>query len=610
MGQEEQKEQEQKQKDEIWIKSIHIKNVRGIKELNQEYNILPNIPNIMVAPNGDGKSSFATAFRWASIDSKLKARKKDAYEGRKENEPELTLTIYNKNKGRDKDLTLKADKSGNEIKAHYNIFVINSALKAVANRQKNGEEKELSPHISGPMIRILKDLPVRVPIQHELIGDLLDDDNFMRGLDLRRLQSFRWEKDYGNVLAKIKNDYENLKGILDDEELIERKIIKKYREVIKDPQVEYAMKMIQGMPRLLKAVSLVDFVSRNQDLMKERKKYYEYQEKTEETIDLFNRLNKTWLDIGPEVHEGDLCLNIEDVQRISNGERDTLNFMANLERIKYALQKKSIVNKEGIEKGVILIIDEVFDYLDDANMMAAQYYIGEFIKEFKGRYIYPIILTHAHPGRFYSYIFDNMKVHYLRPSLYASASKNLMKLIRNRDEWKTKNKKLYEKVSKYMFHFYPDKKETIIEEVKIDELGWDHVEKFKGDCMKKLEQYLNSDMDMYHENHRDNKYDALGVCFALREMVEKYCYYRLKGRGPKHDFLSTHKTLDKILFAKENGVMVPPIFSLLSPIYNEPLHGEGKENIKVYEQLFSRLQNKTIKHMIGEVKKACSEPIK
>ena len=32
----------------------------------------------------------------------------------------------------------------------------------------------------------------------------------------------------------------------------------------------------------------------------------------------------------------------------------------------------------------ILIIDEVFDYLDDANIMAAQFYITDLIKTVKG----------------------------------------------------------------------------------------------------------------------------------------------------------------------------------------------------------------------------------
>ena len=44
------------------IKSITIDNVRGFEHWTLEQAILPNRPNILVAPNGFGKSSIATAF--------------------------------------------------------------------------------------------------------------------------------------------------------------------------------------------------------------------------------------------------------------------------------------------------------------------------------------------------------------------------------------------------------------------------------------------------------------------------------------------------------------------------------------------------------------------
>jgi hypothetical protein len=36
------------------------------------------------------------------------------------------------------------------------------------------------------------------------------------------------------------------------------------------------------------------------------------------------------------------------------------------------------------DKKYILIIDEVFDYLDDANTMAAQYYLSQIVKKNQG----------------------------------------------------------------------------------------------------------------------------------------------------------------------------------------------------------------------------------
>ncbi|OQB82063.1 MAG: hypothetical protein BWX87_00366 [Bacteroidetes bacterium ADurb.Bin123] len=44
------------------IKSIEITNVKGIGNHNFQLDLIPNKPNVLVAPNGFGKSSFGVAF--------------------------------------------------------------------------------------------------------------------------------------------------------------------------------------------------------------------------------------------------------------------------------------------------------------------------------------------------------------------------------------------------------------------------------------------------------------------------------------------------------------------------------------------------------------------
>jgi predicted ATP-binding protein involved in virulence len=44
------------------IKSIAIENIKGIQSENFTLDLIPNKPNILVAPNGFGKSSFAIGF--------------------------------------------------------------------------------------------------------------------------------------------------------------------------------------------------------------------------------------------------------------------------------------------------------------------------------------------------------------------------------------------------------------------------------------------------------------------------------------------------------------------------------------------------------------------
>jgi len=44
------------------IKSIEITNVKGISNSKFTFDLIPNKPNLLVAPNGFGKSSFSIAF--------------------------------------------------------------------------------------------------------------------------------------------------------------------------------------------------------------------------------------------------------------------------------------------------------------------------------------------------------------------------------------------------------------------------------------------------------------------------------------------------------------------------------------------------------------------
>lgn len=50
------------------IKEIEIQNIKGLEKLVLSQPIFANRPNILVAPNGFGKSSFATSF--GSLNSK------------------------------------------------------------------------------------------------------------------------------------------------------------------------------------------------------------------------------------------------------------------------------------------------------------------------------------------------------------------------------------------------------------------------------------------------------------------------------------------------------------------------------------------------------------
>ena len=93
------------------IKSITIDNVRGFEHWTLEQAILPNRPNILVAPNGFGKSSIATAF--ASLSG-------NRIEVKKENKPNELETLISQLKI---ELT-----TGQQIIANSTINTISDAF--------------------------------------------------------------------------------------------------------------------------------------------------------------------------------------------------------------------------------------------------------------------------------------------------------------------------------------------------------------------------------------------------------------------------------------------------------------------------------------------------
>ena len=72
----------------------------------------------------------------------------------------------------------------------------------------------------------------------------------------------------------------------------------------------------------------------------------------------------------------------------------------------------------------------MFDYLDDANLIAVQYYITKFIDEYKqeGKKIYPLIMTHINPYFFKNFAFSKQKIYFLDKKNITS-NPNFVKLL-------------------------------------------------------------------------------------------------------------------------------------------------------------------------------------
>ncbi len=576
------------------IKSIKIKNVRGIQDKTILLDMIPNKPSILVAPNGSGKSSFAFAFQWLNR-MRLKLDEDDAYDNNVKNKPELIITTDEV-----EDNIYKADENTNEISKRFGIFVINNGLRASSPGIVHGIPAGRA-RITVPDITLLEGKPSDIILQDDFedaygianapvglypaIGALLGNNHFMACCDYDSL------KITTRPANKIINQIEIIKhytGTIADRH---SKIISNNKDVLEQIGAILSAKSIiasycpedTDVKLLIKAMKLVLLAYRKTDDFKKKIEYAQFKINEESTRKLFESLKRTWKDIKPHRDHDKVILSIGDAQRISNGERDILVLLGLLQKAKNLFSKRDN----------ILIIDEVFDYLDDANLVAAQHYVNQFIAELKekGKNIFPIILSHINPIYYKTFAFRDMKVYYLNPLQYANASDNMMKLVRKRDELERSDKAKSDLISKYMLHFHYDYTIRMDEVVCMTDPNWNDIPTFKAYCMRQTNEYLAG-----------NRYDSLAVCVALREMIEKICYSKLSTDEQKNHFLEcSYGTEAKIDYIESLDIVLPETFSLLGLVYNDPLHPNNKNKIDLRQTLYSRLENNTIKGMISEI---------
>lgn len=578
------------------IKSIQIKNVRGIEDKTILLNMLPNKPSLLIAPNGSGKSSFAFAFQWLNR-LRLKLDADNAFNGDVNNKPKLIVETDELENN-----IFVADEGHNDVCKRFGVAVINNGLSATTPRVYNGIQTNKA-RISVPDIVLLDKIPSNIQLVDNfldiygfsdfpeglfpVISTFIESNRFMALLDYESLEMTKRPMQYlQKILDRIKA-YDGTRKEMQD------KITSEEKENLESfAQIRYAEEAfkkydseLSEVKLLLYALRLVTLAYRIPDDFKAKIAYSQSWIEEERIKKLFSSLKSTWKDLKPHRIGTQVILKLGDVQRISNGERDILNLLGHLVEASRKLNKTDN----------ILIIDEVFDYLDDANLIAAQHYINLFIRQLKdeGRNIYPIILSHINPSYYRTFAFRSMKVYYLNPLQYPTASDNMLKLVRKRDELDSKNKDDADKISKYMFHYHTDYSEDMTSIIGINDPNWGNIPKFKSYCLKQVQDYISG-----------NRYDALGVCVALREMIEKISYDKLGTDIQRQEFLNAKNgTENKIDYVESLGFVLPDTFSILGLIYNDPLHLNNKNNIDLRQTLYSRLENNSVKGMIEEIKK-------
>ena len=574
------------------ITAIEVTNVKGIGKKSFTVDILPNKPNLLVAPNGFGKSSIATAF--SSMNSKrMTLNGKDFYQEDETNAPELAVTISNDH--------LVANTAKNEICQTFDVTVIKSGLKPKATQRRMGSITSSSASLEVESITLLR-IPDKALFSYKAsnfrsrfgangkvlpnINDITTSSLLSRALDGVNLGSVTGKRIQDKIVG-FANSVNQQSGCADHIiEWIERNSIDELRSIpgLSDLAANLSMLGLAATETeaFLASYQLIGIYKSDSKSFKAAFRWLDYTTAKNHYNKLLKNLcssNWKWASLREDKNKKLLLVDFPKAHQISNWQRDLVTLVVQMHKALY----------EGSQKPLILIIDEVFDYLDDANLVAFQYYVTSLIEKYKQRSqrVYPIILTHLDPGVFFDFCFNRHKirVNYLN-AIARPRSKDTLKLIEEREGDAT----LRAHLEKHWFHFHPDSRA-------IPEGDWPASIPAAWRESAKFHDYTTGELTRYLS---DKNYDPLAICFALRVKVEEAAHTAIGDATQQVEFLEkVNTTKSKIEYAAERGLEVPEIHFLLGLIYNTNLHWKaGRDYIS---PLMSKLNHPTIRQMISQV---------
>lgn len=310
-------------------------------------------------------------------------------------------------------------------------------------------------------------------------------------------------------------------------------------------------------------------------------RYLKYTKQKKQIDDTLSEINpvKERFSVRAKEKKGQLVIEWPKANMISSGQRDILVFIAKLMECEFHEHKNCI-----------LVIDEFFDYLDDANIVAFQYYISNLIDSYKRdkRVIIPILLTHLDPNYLKHFCFNDkrMNVCYLKSS-NAKCNAMLTKFVRERET---------EYIKDYLdtFYFHYNNETNVpdftneFKKIGLNE-DWVSPTAFRKKVERECRKYLLEP---------DKVYDPLAICFAVRIKIEENVFQML-AEEYQQEFLATHGTKEKLNYAQSKGASFPETYYLLGIIYNHPLHTAGIDDLA--KPLSLKLDNGIIKNMIMQI---------
>lgn len=586
------------------IKSILVENVRGISSKKFVFDtpeMLGNKIHLLVAPNGFGKSSLAGAFSSLKPRS-LKLPSSLLHNDDEANKAKLEITYSVDGV----ESTVTADDGSNDLSKTFSVAVINSRLKprAVAKTGFNQFAKPTASLIIEPIV-LVENIPKRpgksfvtstfkkefgasgkiLPnIQPFLENDLLLDSI----LSLSDIGKFAQKKVW-KLLDPIVGDINAQTGTIDqivgwvrDNKLAEFQAIPELAAIA---ALLTDFSDLTETEKFLVAYQFGKAYREDAILLNDHRVWRSYlsgKRRSEELLAGVNS-NPAWIDVSIKETKGKLVAEFPVATKMSNGQRDLLSFVAQLMKADFELAGPR----------AILVVDEVFDYLDECNLLVAQFYASKFVEQFKsnGAEIFPLFLTHLNPDVFKHSVLglgrsDIRKVHILDKASDSSRRTGIAAMVKLRED-----PALKPYIGKHFFHFHPD--------------DCDQVALFKAHGLKEtwakshdFYAYVFDAFEKYRSGQTDADYVA--ACVAARIAIEKHAFDQLQAADQTRFTDEFNKrTADKLDFVEQVGGKVPESHRLLGLLYNDILH--HKEHFDYISAIVSKMRNPAIRGLMNEI---------
>jgi energy-coupling factor transporter ATP-binding protein EcfA2 len=578
------------------IRKIKICNVKGICEHSIEALLLPNRPNILVAPNGFGKSSIATAF--ASIEpSGMKLSEDDAHNNDVTNLPSLEIELTD---GR----TVFADSQTNTIKSLFHVCVAHNALKPGATAKHFSGRTLVKTYMDIKPTVLIRTIPQKVDYGYKSANlkksfgtsskvlpnilkvysniHALEQIEEKGGVDFHEFELQRYNNPISAVRERINALFQLTASAIirkiEDEQMFGgiSSNLDKLKEILKETlQLGTNAEAYLAAWQYIEHRKTLGNINNRKAL--QYAKFLHKKAYIDKTLDNINPVKERF-NISSSIEGRTLLIRWPRANLMSGGQRDSMVFISQLMECEF--------HHEG---NCLLVIDEFFDYLDDANIVAFQYYISTMIANFKtaGRLIFPVLLTHLDPNYLKHFCFNESRLNviYLQETK-ARITKPMRDLVASREK-----EELKDILDQYYFHHSEGLFDQLdfLNEFQRNGLNvdWAKPSVFHKKIHRQLRAYL---LD-------DKVYDPIAVCLSVRLRIEEILYNQIR-EDKRIELIGIHGTTGKLQFALKNGVCFPETYFLLGIVYNHPLH-EISENMD--KPLGMKLDNSTIKNMIMQL---------